>query len=456
MSRITLACCFASLLLCSTLVIAQVPPENANYAQGRLGERIAEFVTACETEGFSGVVLAAKDGQVAAAVSAGYADLHGQTPMHPGVLFEIASVTKSFTAGAILRLAEQNRLRLSDSIAEHIPGIPDDCRGITIEHLIRHTSGIPGKNTMGGGDDISRVLPFFLQGGPKHEPGTHWEYWNQGYAILSEVIARAAEQPYTTACRVLLFEPAGMHATCFTGDPAPDGAIVAIGRAPSGPPRSALDHPYGEYGFQYRGMGGIVTNVWDLWRWDRALARGEVLQPESLVEFFKPGLRDYALGWFVQTTPSGRRVQQHGGSVRGFTCEVRRYPDHDAFLAVVCNRNDAPLSRVATAVEEILFEDARTEPWPLRPVPELLRVAMLGVYLDAHGNRLVIESDLGVTRARVHCSQRADLTRHATLGLEGDQLMFCERSGRTAIETERDEKDRVTAVIIAGHRHVRD
>ncbi len=334
--------------------------EVVTHSTGEVGRRIVEYVKSLEATGFSGAVLVARNGKVVAAVGVGSSDLAGESPITPGTLFEIASATKQFTAAAVMRLAQEDRLGLDDSIAKHLPGVPDDCRAITVRHLLQHTSGIPGKNSRGSGEDLGKVLPLFLRGGPRHPPGTHWEYWNQGYALLSEIIARASGEPYTDFCQRALFTPSGMRVTRFTGDAAPKGAAIAVGRSARGKPRSALEHPYGNYGFQYRGMGGAVTSVWDLWRWDRALRGDAVLGKSAKSELFKPGLRDYALGWFVKKTKQGRLVQFHGGSVRGFVCRIRRYPEQDACLFVLSNRDDIPVGKVANTLEGILFGDPPT------------------------------------------------------------------------------------------------
>jgi CubicO group peptidase (beta-lactamase class C family) len=338
------------------------PREEATYSAGDVGRRIVDFVQSSEATRFSGAVLAAKDGRVVAAVGVGHADLAGKLRNTPGTLFEIASATKQFTAAAVLRLVQEKRLGLDDSIAKHLPGVPENCRAITVRHLLQHTSGIPGTNSRGGGADLGRVLPLFLRGGPKHPPGTHWEYWNQGYSLLSEIVARVAGEEYTAFCRGKLFTTAGMRATRFTGDAAPARAVVAIGRSARGKPRSALAHPYGSYGFQYRGMGGAVTTVWDLWRWDRALRGDEVLGQSAKAELFKPGLRDYALGWFVKKNARGQWVQSHGGSVRGFVCQIRRYPKDNACLFVLCNRDNLPVRKMADALEKILFGKSAPAP----------------------------------------------------------------------------------------------
>jgi len=239
---------------------------------------------------------------------------------------------------------------------------------------------------MGMGNDVTRVLPFFLKGGPRHRPGTHWEYWNQGYALASEIVARASGKPYTEYCREALFAPAKMAATRFTGDEPPEGFTVAVGQSSHGKPRSALAHPYGnEYGFQYRGMGGAVCSVWDLWRWDRALRfdhPAPLLGAKSRAELFKPGLKECALGWYVAMDKHGRWVQSHGGSVRGFACEVRRYPDHDGCLFVLSNRDDAPVRELTEGVQGILFGDPDELKVAPRPLTGDTLNAIIGEYID--------------------------------------------------------------------------
>jgi CubicO group peptidase (beta-lactamase class C family) len=436
---------------------APLPSEGTIYQVGDLGRRIVEFAERTEAVGFSGALLAAKGGKVVAAVGIGTADVEGKVPNTPATLFEIASATKTFTAAATVRLAQDGRLRLDDAITLHLPGVPRNCRDITVRHLLQHTSGIPGTNTQGHGDDLGRVLPSFLRGGPIHPPGKHWEYWNQGYSLLSEVIARASGQGYTEYCKGTLFTAAHLDATRFTGDPAPAGATVAVGRSAYGPPRSALSHPYGNgYGFQYRGMGGLVTTVWDLWRWDVALRGTDVLSNDSKAELFRPGLGEYALGWFVRKGARGRSVQSHGGSVRGFVCEVRRYPEQDGCLFVLCNRDDAPARQVAQAVEELLFDDRPTVVELPRPLEGDLAKALTGRYKDAKGATLIIEADGKVTRARIEWYERGPVTR-AVLGRDaGDDVVLYEWIAATKLAIDREGTGIVSRVSILGRQFSRD
>lgn len=434
---------FATALLSVLVPCAQDAQETV--AVGEVGKRIVAWARAAESVGFSGAVLAARDGEVVAAVGVGSEDLRGKDPITPATLFEIASASKQVTAAAVMRLVEEGQVDLDASIGEYLPGVPEECQGITVRHLLQHTSGIPGTNSQGGGTKLKSVLPKFLDGGPRHEPGTHFEYWNQGYALLSEIIARASGADYVDYCREALFAPAGMEATCFTGDKAPKNASVAVGRSSRGKPRSALEHPYGSYGFQYRGMGGVVTNVWDLWRWDRALHGEEVLGEDARAQLFAPGLKDYALGWYVRTTKTGRRVQSHGGSVRGFVCDIRRYPEEDGCLFVLCNRDDFRSYRVAQGLEELLFEDKPTLLPPPTPLDEELAEALVGTYQDTRKNELVIEREGMVTRANIHWAAGPVTNAHLGLAEDGDLVLY-EWTAANPVELERKGKKPVKSL----------
>lgn len=416
-------------------------------------QRLTEWVQAAESLGFSGTALVAMNGTVITALGVGSADLDGTASNTPETLFEVASITKQFTATALLQLVEQGKLSLDDSIAAHLPGVHESCRAITVRHLLQHTSGIPGTNSMGGGDDLSRVLPSFLRGGPTHTPGTHFEYWNQGYALLSEIIARASGTDYTSYCKEHLFARAGMDATCFTGDYAPEGTIAAIGRSMYGEPRSALEHPYGSYGFQYRGMGGVVTNVLDLWAWDRALHGDDILGTDAKATLFTPGLEDYAMGWYVKKTASGHLVQSHGGGVRGFASEMRRYPDDGGCIIVLGNRDDLPVVRIAQALEDIVFDQTPTYVKPPSVIDHDTRLALVGKYKDDKGNVLVVEQEGVVLKSRVEWAlgqvTAGVLGRNEQNDGKADIVFYDWRSAQTLAIT-RDNTNQARRITILG------
>ena len=428
---------------------------DVDLVSGDAGSRVAAWTRAAEALGFSGAVLAARDGKVVAALGVGSADLRDKVSNTSTTLFEIASATKQFTAAAVMELVEAGKLSLDDSIAEHLPGVPEDCEAITVRHLLQHTSGIPGANSQGSGTKLSSVLSSFLRGGPVHAPGTHFEYWNQGYALLSEIIARASGEDYVAFCERNLFAPAGMSVTCFTGDDAPKGAVVSVGRSPRGD-RSALDHPYGSYGFQYRGMGGAVSSVWDLWRWDRTLRGESVLGQAAKAQLFEPGLGDYALGWRVAPNEHGRLVQSHGGGVRGFACEIRRYPVEDGCLFVLCNRDGFRVGDMAQGLEEILFGEEPTIQPPPRPLDEALARALAGSYEDSKKAELVIERDGIATRATTYWGRPNGPVSYAVLGLDGAGKVILHEWTAVHELTLGRGKQRIQEIVLLGREFRRD
>lgn len=422
---------WACALLIGLLVVQPADPAPEPQAPDR-SAAVKQAVEAAGKKGFSGVVLAAVDGEPIAVVAVGR-NANGAPPK-PDTLFEIASVTKTMTAAAVVRLADMGKLSLDDPISKHLPGVPANCRAITIRHLLQHTSGIPGTNSEGGGDDLRAVLPVFLKGGPRHKPGTHFEYWNQGYALLSEIIARAAGEPYTSAMRRLVFEPAGMKSTVFTGDRAPTGASVAQGRSRMGPPRSALEHPYGAYGFQYRGMGGVVTNVRDMLRFDRALADEDLFGGPNADVMFEPGQSGYALGWLVRRGPYGE-VHEHTGLVRGFTAVSRRYADRDGFIVVLCNDDAQDFRLLVDAIEAALYAGTEDRVEGGKGV-----VPLVGLYTGERGSLLVIEAVApDAAAARIVWSEDGPVTRGLIkMGADG-RFTFDDGSSKlvlTAIEAE--------------------
>lgn len=428
---------------------------------GDTGQRIADLVRRSEGFGFSGAVLAAKGGEVVCATAVGPASLDGAERNTPATLFEIASASKQFTAAAVLRLVQQGKLGLDDPISRHLPGVPENCEAITIRHLLQHTSGIPGSNSRGAGMDLAAVLPVFLAGGPRHTPGTRFEYWNQGYALVTAIISSASGQDFVEYSRAELFRPAGLRYTMFTGDDAPnvEGLPVAVGRSMrgGGAARSALGHPYGAFGFQYRGMGGVVTTVWDLWRWDRAISADgpeAILTSASREEMFKPGpgRESYALGWRVQTV-KGQRIQSHGGAVRGFTCDVRRYPDHDGCLFVLANRDDAPVMQIAAAIEAVLLAMGKSIELP-EPLDAGQARELAGVYGAPDGMQLTVAAAVPETRATIVWGnvQGAPGTR-AFLGRDNEgRVVLFDWNTSEPMTMERDGQGGVQAVALSGRR----
>jgi CubicO group peptidase (beta-lactamase class C family) len=264
------------------------------------------------------------------------------------------------------------------------------------------------------------VVASFLNGGPKNKPGEKHEYWNQGYALLAGIIQTTSGQSYPEFCTEHLFRATGMKSACFTGDQGPKKAQIAMGYSSKGKPRTALEHPYREYGFQYQGMGGAVSNVWDLWRWNQALQKKNLLSSKALKELFKPGPSDYSLGWKI-SEKDGLLTQSHGGSVRGFVAEIRRYPKKKAFIAVLCNDDAFSPGRVAQILENALLRgEVMDIPTGLT---EELQAKLAGVFRSAKGNRLEISAQGIVTSAKLYWAQ--GYRSFGTMGMNEEGELIC-------------------------------
>lgn len=389
--RASLVCCLTAGLLAQQSADAGDPDERV---VGKRGKAIVALVRGMEAHGFCGAVLAARDGEIAASLGVGLADPATKRRNTGRTLFEIASSTKQFTAAAILLLQQDGKLSLDDPIGKHLPGVPKHAQSVTVRHLLQHTSGFPPERTAGGQDDLAKSVKAFLREPPSHPPGERFGYWNPGYALLAGIVERASGQNYVAFCQRRLFAPAGMATSTFTGERAPAGAVLATGteRAKS---RTALEHPYRSYGFQYRGMGGAVCNVYDLWRWDRALVGDKVLSKASKELLFRSGLEDYALGWKVTTEPGRGVRQEHGGDVDGFHTAMRRYPDRGAFVVVLTNGNGAMRNEVADAVTALLFD----EPSPI--VPAELAGRLVGAWKNDRGDVLRVQANGPLLQAGV-------------------------------------------------------
>ncbi len=412
-------------------------------AIGPNGKQLVEFVQQAErVSGFSGAVLAGEHGKIIAAIAVGKS---GKQSHDVTTLFELASCTKPFTAIAVMKLAEDGKLHLDDPINKYLEGVPENCHGITVRHLLQHTSGISPDNSRGRGTDLADILPQFLEGGPQTPPGEHHAYWNQGYALLSEVIAVASGMPYTTYMRENIFEPCQMKASRFNGDSRPKGIKVATGTSTYGKSRTALEHPYGEYGFQYRGMGGLVTNLADLWRWDRTLAKGKLISADSYAQMTTAGQQAYALGWRIYDK-DGHTIHEHTGSVRGFLALIRRVPETDSCLFILANSDNAePFDIVAQGCSEILA-GRNAEITVPKAVNASLAEQLVGSYRDPNGRTMTVSKEKDSLAAVIDWNGPKSLGK---LNMADNGMLSFDMVGsKNAILIDRDPQSQVIGLTI--------
>lgn len=347
------------------------------------------YLESLEAHGWSGTVLIDQKKRRILHEGYGLADRGKGVPCGPETLYEIASTTKAVTAVAVLALVDAGELELDASIAELLPSVPDEHKRITVQQLLSHTSGMPRSATGGFGEDLATAVQGYFSSGRAGRPGSY-EYWNGGYALLAGIIEEVTGRPYTEAVRELVYEPAKMASSGFCGDDLP-AERQAIGYGTRGD-RPAAGHPYGgSYGWQYRGMGGVVTSAPDLVRFVRALGSTKLLKRKTVERMWKPVDGGYGLGWRIQA--SGPKRVGHGGDVDGFHASLQYEPKGGSTVVVLTNSELQRATLVGANLEAIL--DGKSLPHWAPPTGKAWKSrdleALAGEYEMEGGGRALVE-----------------------------------------------------------------
>jgi CubicO group peptidase (beta-lactamase class C family) len=245
-------------------------------------------------------------------------------------LFDLASVSKSFTAAAVLKLVENGRIALDDPIERHLDGVPADKRAITIRQLLQHESGITGIGDWA--DERDAMAAAALAAPLRFAPGSRFEHSNLGYFLLAATVERASGVRFEEFLKDEIHAPPCMTSSALFDDRSlplsRDTDRVVDGRMRVG---SASVNPY-PMRWGYLGAGGVTTRLSDMVLWESALRTGTILKPESIAAMFTPSEFEssdgrYALGWFVRTERydgKDERIASHSGSVAGCRVEYTR------------------------------------------------------------------------------------------------------------------------------------
>jgi CubicO group peptidase (beta-lactamase class C family) len=309
-------------------------------------------------------VLIAKKGEVLLEKGYGTTNIELNVPMQAGMVFRIGSITKQFTAVAILQLFEQGKIALTDSIQKFIKDFRFKGKTITIENLLTHTSGIKGYEEI----DAKLPNPMRIDFFPKtvidsidrlsleFEPGTRYNYSNSNYFILGYIIEKVSGLSYPQYLRDNLFKPAGLSSTYY------ESHTEIIPNRASG--YSLADGKYWNTDFismsLVYGAGALRSTVADLYKWHKALYEGKLLKKETFLKAIKPyTLADgkpieYGYGLFNKTQ-SGINSIGHGGAIDGFRAVEMYYPKEDLFISLLCNSETADFERFFQRVADILL-----------------------------------------------------------------------------------------------------
>ena len=296
-------------------------------------------------------------GKTVYAKAFGLADVELGTPARPETVYEIGSITKQFTAAAILQLAEQGKLGLDDSLSRFFPDWPAPGRNATVKQLLNHTSGIKSytgidrwRSLMALPLSHDSMVALFEREPADFDPGTDWKYDNSGYYLLGLIVEKASGQSYPTYLTQHLFEPLGLESTRYCGT----NAIVPNRAHGYSPSPNGIVNAAPIYVDQAFAAGAICSTAGDLLAWTRALEAGKVVKPASYQAMTTPiplpsGKRQrYGFGLGVGEV-AGHRTVGHSGGINGFNSMLTSYPADGAIIAVLVNQ-DGGADKVAQAV----------------------------------------------------------------------------------------------------------
>jgi len=322
---------------------------------------------------FSGVVLIAESGKPIYHKAFGYREFENQIPLQTSDIFELASVSKQFTAMIIMMLEEKGLLSYDDSVSKYLE-IP--YKGITIRNLLTHTSGLPDyqdimdkywdKTKVAGNPDCIEYLNKYAP--PKHfEPGEKYEYSNTGYMLLASIAEKASGKDFIEMCRSWIFRKLKMKSTDIrTLEEKKATKNFAIGhiyveernkwvRADSFPSSN-----YTIWLGNRKGPGRISSTATDLLKWDKALYTEKLIKQSTLQDAFTPmklnngNFSNYGFGWELRNDPSFGKIVQHNGDNPGYKTQIIRYIDKQKTIILLNNNAHANFGAILKQLEEAI------------------------------------------------------------------------------------------------------
>lgn len=332
-------------------------------------DRVNTFMNNAVTKaGFSGVVIVARDGDPLFQASYGQANLEFNIPNTLDTPFRVASLSKQFTAAAILHLESEGKLSTADPVHRYLPEFEAEShREITLYHLLTHTSGLPrtpddparGERWDAMSRQATPVVEYVALAAEcplLFEPGQERLYSNFGYRVLAAVIEKVADQEYADYMEQEVFQPLGLqHAgVARISEPKSERSVAqGLDLLTTQPTTYHVDRSGRNYGTSY-GSGGIFISANDLLRWDRILTNNQFLSPKQTEKLFRPFKDDYACGWLVYRVGSDDRlVHSHSGANSGFFSRMMRFPDED--LVIIALGNVQPTDEIDEVVRQLFL-----------------------------------------------------------------------------------------------------
>jgi CubicO group peptidase (beta-lactamase class C family) len=371
-------------------------------------DRLFQPVAGNKTPGAA--VLVIRDGQVVLKKAYGMADVAANLPNTPTTRFLLASVTKTFTATAIMQLHERGILSIDDPVSKYLTDFPQGDR-VKIRNLLSHTAGLP--DFMSYEQALTKPLEF--------EPGSRVSYSNIGYQMLGKIIEKVSGKSYEEYLQDNIFKPAGMGSSGMDRDVSLNARACGYLNSQDGFTSVGRNLAADAYS-----AGALFSTVDDMALWNQALESAKLLKPETLQQVFTPSrLSDgreavFGLGWMIGRYKGVREIH-HGGDITGFSTEASRFPDQRLTVIVLSNigmRPPGPLPNaldLSRKIAEIYVGDQMKD----EPEPEVIKLDP--TVLDLYVGEYEIEAPEVVLR---------EGGRTFTITREGDRLMGESKMGK--------------------------
>jgi D-alanyl-D-alanine carboxypeptidase len=355
---VTVLTAAAAACLFTPTVSGQAPAPRAR-AVATIDSLAAAFLAEGPVAGVSVAVVKGRDTIVMKGY--GLADMENDVPASAKTVYRIGSITKQFTAAAIMRLVDAGKLSLDDTLGKLLPGTPPAWRGITLRRLLNHTSGIRSYTGIGPRwqrrwrEDMSpdTIVGLVRDDTLDFKPGAQWRYNNTGYVLLGMIVERVSGKSYATYLDNEFYHPLGLSQTYYCSQK------PIIKRRAQGYQRAGRQLVNAEYlsMTQPFSAGALCSTVGDLVAWQRALVGGRVVRPGSYAAMTTPEVLSdgkpltYGYGFGVGRFEKRRRVS-HGGGIHGFNTELAYYPDDTLHVVVLANTASNP-ERLADQIARV-------------------------------------------------------------------------------------------------------
>jgi CubicO group peptidase (beta-lactamase class C family) len=420
-----------------------------------LNERTKAAIKSTTSESTSGVaILVVRDGKTLIHAAGGMADIEKKIPITVETVFRIGSVTKQFTAMAVLRLAEEGKLSLQDPLSKYFPDLPN-AKKITLEHLLTHTSGLCCLTS--APDFYSRVttpttpanvIEYFKTLEPDFEPGFKFKYGNTGYFLLGEIVAKVSGKSFAEYLATTFFQPLGMKNTGIYDNAHPPKNTAVGYMLVNSSYLPALDWDMSWIG----GAGAMYSTVTDLHQWNEALYGGKVISQRGLDIATKPympkNMEDFNYYGYGLTIGKHRRIPfiYHGGGLNGWSAELAYYPEQKCSVAILTNAMPSDHKLFPELIARRLAERALADVLASIPAPQIDKSINPKIYPNYIGKydyaNAVMEITVKDNRIIATITDKEPVEIIPT----GQDAFFCKEFDAEII-FRRNEKGEITAAV---------